>query len=111
MLLHGVVVCLVWLLWNVLLEPRCLRGCCGYLPVAAYTVEKAIDFPVPTLQPGCHELNSPWPGIIKLLKVSADPSSPDPERFFWEERVGPHISEQSVRHHSFKTEDDYLHGS
>ncbi len=50
----------------------CLRRCYGRLPVlqdmAADTVTKVIDFPVPpTLQPGCHKLNSPWPGIIKLV--------------------------------------------
>ncbi len=53
---------------------ECLRGCCGYLPVlqdmAAYTVKKVIDFPVPPHSPAgmsCHKLNSPWPGTIKLV--------------------------------------------
>jgi hypothetical protein len=41
------------------------RCCRIWLPI--YTVKKVIDFPVPTLQPECHKLNSHWPGIIKLF--------------------------------------------
>jgi hypothetical protein len=49
----------------------CLRRCCGCLPVVAgygcLHCKKFIDFPVPTLQPECHKLNSPWPRIVKLF--------------------------------------------